>query len=141
MNCEFKRCEIDGQNQKCCCTICDNVLYASDPARCHAECRGRKAGGPCRYLGDAIAGSFILITCETCQGNVRMKHPVHECAIRGRCAPTAADPDGKLMHCSNCPDAWPLDHTSEKDAGDDSAAEPHQQTILDADPERVERVE
>lgn len=41
----------------------------------------------CRFLGPAT-NEIALIKCESCQGNVRKKFPIHECAIFGRCLPT-----------------------------------------------------
>lgn len=41
----------------------------------------------CKHQSDKQIDT-ALIKCETCQGNVRLKFQIHECAIFGKCLPT-----------------------------------------------------
>lgn len=55
----------------------------------------------CSHLGKPT-GEIELIQCRTCQGNVRLKFPVHECKVFGKCLPGAGNhPD--IQVCTGCP--------------------------------------
>jgi hypothetical protein len=55
----------------------------------------------CVHLG-AATGEVEAIKCDTCNGNVRIKFAVHECAVHGNCLPTYRGDDGKAMACNKC---------------------------------------
>lgn len=63
-----------------------------------------KFGCPrCVHLGVRI--DTILVRCTSCAGNVRLKTPVFNCAIHGRCLPTyEGEPERGYAACHGCRD-------------------------------------
>jgi hypothetical protein len=56
----------------------------------------------CTLFGDAT-GSFALVQCETCQGNVRLKYPTHVCRKFGECLPQIAHENNSgVKGCLDC---------------------------------------
>lgn len=41
---------------------------------------------PCPHLGEFVG--HVLVQCQTCSGNVRLKQPAHKCDSYNRCLPT-----------------------------------------------------
>ena len=101
----------DANGKPCCRSVCcGHVMAQTDPTKCFASCRKKKLSTEqinltCTYLGTQL--ETIAIKCKTCQGNVRIKHTVHECKLFGKCLPNYNDPysietkDYQL--CLHCP--------------------------------------
>jgi hypothetical protein len=68
------------------------MTFTRHPA---AECRAI-----CRHLGEATGG-VERIKCETCNGNVRLKFPIHACAVHKICLPTCTG-ETETMTCHKC---------------------------------------
>lgn len=46
---------------------------------------------------------MALIRCQSCRGNVRIKYPLHLCALYGECLPTHRG-EYQIRCCPSCPD-------------------------------------
>lgn len=55
----------------------------------------------CVHLGSPTT-EIALIQCTTCQGNVRKKFPVHECAVFGKCLPKYSGENEAGHGCVGC---------------------------------------
>jgi hypothetical protein len=55
----------------------------------------------CVHLG-AATGDVEAIKCDTCNGNVRIKFAVHECAVNGMCLPAYNGSKSKSLGCEQC---------------------------------------
>lgn len=64
----------------------------------------RRRTQPCPHLEQAT-GDVELIQCTTCQGNVRVKYPVHNCDVHGKCLPIykGSEPSAAKC-CATCED-------------------------------------
>ncbi len=70
--------------------------------RLRRNCRETSTAN-CLHLGEET-GAVELIRCETCNGNVRLKFPVHACAVNGLCLPTFAGNGESKLGCRQCRD-------------------------------------
>src|SRR4051794_19593620 len=91
------------------CQRCGYALkhdYDAPPIR---ECTGR-----CDHLGDEVGR--VLVQCQTCSGNVRIKYPVHECGLFLLCIPNYSGAGG----CVGCKSFAPeiLRHPEPTDLAD-----------------------
>jgi hypothetical protein len=83
------------------CDVCGSKLRQDFP---RIPACGRCVAKPpvvCAHLGEAT-GANELIQCHTCQGNVRLKFPTHNCAVHSECLPTYTGSDAKRMACRKC---------------------------------------
>lgn len=88
--------DCDFQNDAMTCPRCGYQAKARDV---HRNCSAIKAANPsaCLHRGKATGR---VQTCETCQGNVRVK--VFACELHGEC--TISRQVDSLPVCHTCPD-------------------------------------
>jgi hypothetical protein len=79
------------------CVQCRAKLPADLRRTCRAFLRAMEP--PCIHLGEQTR--VELIRCATCNGNVRIKFPVHACAVFGECLPTYTG-EHQLAKCHGC---------------------------------------
>jgi hypothetical protein len=83
------------------CDVCGSKLRQDFP---RIPACGRCLAKPpvvCAYL-DVANGKHELIPCDTCQGNVRLKFPIHNCAVHSECLPTYNGAASIWMSCRKC---------------------------------------
>ncbi len=100
-------CQFPNLNAGTRCTNCGYVLKRDYETRPVVPCGQWKQPARderekvCKHQSDD-AVDVVLIACETCQGNVRKKFDVHDCAVFGKCLPSYSGQADAGHGCIGC---------------------------------------
>lgn len=120
MICKFEICGEKNGKPTCCCKVCGNTLYESDPERCYAECAGGfseidhkqlalrnyRNSLTCIHLLRPTEDSVTIAKLPGCGGCSQTEATIWECELYEDCAPLAIGiiTDGAVHDCRTCRD-------------------------------------